>query len=477
VADRGKLGALCALALLAACSGEPRLDLEGGGLGRRGGPVVVIVLDALHAAHLGHLGYDRDTSPHLDALAAEGVTFEHAFAPAPYTNAAIPSLLTGRLPDHHGVVKRDRMLAPVETTLAELFQAAGYATHGAVANMNGASDFGCDQGFETYVETFREHEGRIGGPSRGEGKMRLPLAAEFAPILRAWVEEAEDPRRSLFYLHVLEPHEPYDPPAEFRELWLDEDYAGPFVGHPARAMQLLDMSRRAGTELPEADRQALLDLYDGNIANVDAAVGAMLDVLRDAELLDDALIVVTSDHGEAFWQHGEQGHNTQLYDPMLRVPLIVRFPGEDAPRGVRVRRMVSILDLVPSLCRWFDLGLPELPLDGLDLTEAIAAPDELWRERKLLLRNFSEPPVLGVRTDTTKSILHPPAAAGQRATVEHYRLDEDPGETRDHGFRAGEPDLAHAAVWITNVEPTAVPLDGELSMEEEAHLRDLGYAE
>ena len=317
--DRGRrsilIGALLLLVVSALSCG-----------GRREKPhLVLIVLDALHAGHVSHLGYTRETTPNLDRLAAEGVTFTQVLAPAPYTLASIPSILTGRLPDSHGLTqKANGKLSAEEVTLAEILKADGYTTLGAVASANGSSAFGLDQGFERFIEVF-QGEGRPDQITvqREGSALHVPSADEFLPIMVDWLAEVRGKTPHFFYLHVLEPHTPYTPPEDFRSRFIDPGYSGPFKSGDG---EILVETVRGEAEADEEGIRATIDLYDANLAWADHVLGLLLDEIKKFGLYDDALIIVTSDHGEAFWQHGLWGHNNQLYEEMLRVPLVVKFP-------------------------------------------------------------------------------------------------------------------------------------------------------
>lgn len=187
--------------------------------------MVLVVLDTLSAFHVSHLGYDRATTPNLDALAADGISFEQTVAPASYTVASIPSLLTGRLPDRHGLVWYRMVLPQSETTLADLLAAAGYSTYGAIAVANGGPAYGNDKGFHQFLEVYEgpggpgaqvfEHRGRI---------VHVPRADEFLPLVQARLDQRGPDEPLLLYLHVLEPHGPFDPPLEFKRQIRDERF-------------------------------------------------------------------------------------------------------------------------------------------------------------------------------------------------------------------------------------------------------------
>ncbi|MBC8451405.1 MAG: sulfatase-like hydrolase/transferase, partial [Planctomycetes bacterium] len=280
--------ALAALALASvACATKPEGSL-------RGRPVVVILFDALSARHVHHLGYARETTPTLDHLASEGVSFAHAFAPAPYTLASIPSLMTGVLPDRHKVVQVDRALGDGAVTLAERLAASGYQTFGAVANIKGGSQHHVDQGFEVFEELYEVTQ------PNGELGMRVVEPAEFSDVLQRWTRERDPQRPPFFYLHVLQPHLPYAPPSPHKELWLDPTYDGPFRDglHAADLIDFVDRGgilrvlgeEREGTfGIERADQDAITALYDANIHYADRALADMLAVLDQAGSLDEAL--------------------------------------------------------------------------------------------------------------------------------------------------------------------------------------------
>ncbi len=449
-------------------------------------PIVLIVMDALGAEHVSHLGYERETTPHLDALAAEGITFTQAFSPAPYTQAGIASLLTGLLPGRHLVVHSGATLRGELVTLAEILRAQGYRTRGAVSNLNGSSALSLEQGFDSFLELFREGEQRerilpSGGPrprvtrddSRAEREtLHVVRGDEFPPVVAGWLEEGDE--LPFYYLHLLEPHCPYQPPEEFRTRFLDPEYAGPFGEGDTKT---LVQSVRGEVTAEAADVAAARALYDANLAYGDAIVGEIFDLLRAAGLYDEALIVVTSDHGEAFWQHDLWGHNLHLYDEMIRVPLIVKLPdgmGDVAP-GTRSDALVSTMDVLPSLCDWLDLPGPR-DLDGIPLASADGP-------RSLVLRTNHKEPTYGLRTQGSKLILHENPVAGSRQGIEFFDLASDPGEQSPleltQAERASEQldELLDARFLFDRIAQETAAAAQELSPNEEDLLDQLGYTE
>ncbi len=299
------------------------------------GPIIVIAIDTLRADHLGLYGYERDTSPRLDALGAEGVVFDHAFATASWTLPSMTSLLTGTWPREHGAGyarsrggrRRFSRLREEVPTLAQLLKETGYAT-GAVANVGFMSPrFGFGRGFDTYdwVSSTDEESRR---------------AAESVDRALAWID-ANDDDPFFFMLHLFDPHRHFDAPPPFRGKFTE-------VYRDRYGDTLATLASRV-----EAEQQSDLDFhiaaYDEEIAYTDDQVGRFIDGLRERGIWDEALVVLTADHGESLHDHGERGHGGTLYNELIRVPLMVWGAGS---AGERERAPVSLVDFVPTALQW-----------------------------------------------------------------------------------------------------------------------------
>ena len=473
------------LAALAACgSGEQTVPAAADAAAPHAAPhervILLVVFDALHADHLSHLGYERATTPNLDRLASDGISFSNCFSPAPYTRAGIPSILTGRLPDHHGVTGGGAVLARGETTIAELFAERDLPTRAAIANLNGSEIYALDQGFIEFRNHMLVEEGRSADITLGENSFHQPSADEFTARVRGWLDtDANGP--AFYYLHYLEPHPPFDPPPEYRKRWIDPAYDGIFA---SGITKYLIQETKGEIEASEADRAAVRALYDASLAYADAQFGDVLDELRTRGLYDDAWIVVTSDHGEAMWQHGEFGHNLQLFDEMLNVPLIVKPPKGVAARSRIEPALVSTLDILPSLVEWCGLGAPLEPIDGRALTPLLAPDPTLGGAafddgtRELILRTHEDVPDLALRTNRDKTIVLRGPNGGVRA-LEHYDLVRDPRERENVANM--HPDVARARSvrlrdWFAGAAARQLPRDSiELSEAQALLLERLGY--
>jgi len=423
---RRELLELAALALaLPACS-----RVEAGR--KRPRIVLFVILDTLSAVHVEHLGYDRPTTPNPDALAAAGVTFSQAISSASYTVASIPSIPTGRYPDRHGLTWYDRKLPETECTLPELLAPAGYSSYGICAVHNGGAMRGTLQGFEEYVEawvgpgaegteTF-EHQGRT---------VHIPRANELIPYVEARLDRLGDDEPLLLYLHVLEPHSPYHPPVEFLGPLVDERCPAPPVKEDETALRLDVLATKGRPDLPARFER----LYDGNIRWSDHNLGKILDSLKRRGLYDDALVAVTSDHGEIFYSHGALGHGPQLYDEIARVPAVIKPPASwGFQPGLHLSQLASNIDLVPTICEMLDLPPGENPFDGRSLAPLIANPDLPSPREDVFLRARNDVNLFALRTARYKAILHLPKVGEGNplsARVELYDVLADPGERND----------------------------------------------
>lgn len=315
--------------------------------------VVLWVVDTLRRDHLGLYGYDRDTSPRLDAFADDAVTFDRAIAQSAWTRPSVTSILTGQLLRRHGVYDKDDALAREATPLAELMHGAGYDTAAFITNGN-LRHVGLEQGFGTFRH-FKEG-----------GAPPFPFhrpAPEVASAGLAWLDgEAQLP--ALLYLHVTDPHTPYEPTPEFADLWpVDDPSVGTLDGY------------RATINSDEPATQDLIDLYDAEIRQADAAFGALIDGLQRRGLYDEALIVFTADHGEEFLDHGAWQHGNSLYPEQIAVPLVIRWPQGTSPHppGSRVGIVAAHADLAPTILAAAGV-VPSTTMQGHDLSEEASRP-------------------------------------------------------------------------------------------------------
>ncbi|OLC53672.1 MAG: hypothetical protein AUH92_05450 [Acidobacteria bacterium 13_1_40CM_4_69_4] len=313
--------------------------------------VILVVVDTLRADHLGIYGYDRATSPRLDAFARQATVFDAAWSAAPWTLPSVMSMMTSRYPSSHRVENDGLQLAADVPTLAETLQRAGYTTGGFVSHVYVSSLFGFGRGFEVFEDFGLSRPGY-----RLEAGMEPP-ADRVTDAALAWLRGRA--RRPAFLLvHYFDPHWPYAPPEAYRALF-PVSYRGPLDASYDSISKFLDPL----TPIPEDYRRFLVDRYDGEIRFVDDQIGRLLDGLVATGRAPRSWVVVTADHGEEFKDHGSMGHGRRLYEETIRVPLIIGrvavagraagpgdVPGPDGiVAGSRVAVPVSGIDLFPTM--------------------------------------------------------------------------------------------------------------------------------
>ncbi len=317
--------------------------------------VLIYLIDTLRADHLSAYGYPRPTSPAIDALARSGVLFEHARAHSSWTRPTAAAILTGLHPISMQISGRRSRLPQEVTTLAEHLAPLGYRTGFVTTNVNTSGAFGFAQG----NEVFRYLEGRVHGV---RGKTRADRVTQEALKI---LDAGEPGQPFLLYLHTVDPHAPYLPTDEDRQRFVPQ-LDNPRLGDRA-TLAALERGRVAAD--PETLEQ-LRGLYDAEIAFNDAAFGTLVAALVERGLWDDTIVVLVSDHGEEFLEHGKVEHGRTLYEEQLRVPLIWKLP-RGAAAGTRVSTPVEQIDIVPTLLELVGAPAPA-GLPGRSLTPAFA---------------------------------------------------------------------------------------------------------
>lgn len=372
--------------------------------------VLLVTIDTLRADHLGAYGYRRATSPSIDALARRGVTFEQAYTYWPKTRGSFVALHTGRLAAQSGYGKSHPLLIDFNPTLASVLQDAGYDTAAVVDNPNVAASLGYAKGFARYRETWEE-------PALASEMDRTrAITADGVAYLAAATPE----RPFLLWLHYVNPHAPYEPPAPFDRAFLDEDASrGPVLApvagfHGGVPRQWARAGRTLGWYVAQ---------YDGEIAAVDAEVGRVLQALDSSAVRDRTLVLLSSDHGESLGEHGYFfDHGENLFDPSMRVPLLLAGPGVEA--GRRSNALATTLDLVPTLLDALKVSYPP-DLAGVSLLGAARGEPVAGRVR---LPGQNDRNLLGSWGARYK-IVATPAEGGTRYAL--FDRSSDPGETRD----------------------------------------------
>ena len=348
--------------------------------------VYLITIDTLRADHLGCYGYKQVETPALDAIAADGVRFTQAFTHSPITNTSHITILTGLLPSVHGVTDFAVPLSPQHVTAAELLKKRGYQTAafiGAVILDSNTLAPGLDRGFDFY-DNF---------PAKTETKQRWGRVERRGMEVVAHAETWFDKHRTgphFVWVHLYDPHDPYEPPPPFSEKYKDH-------------------------------------LYDGEIAYADSAVARWIAFLKKAGVYDNAIIVVTGDHGEGLGEHGEETHGLFLYDSTLHVPLLLKTPAA-AHRGAVIDSQVRTTDILPTILSATGVAAPA-ELNGESLFPLIEQTKTVLDSNRALFGETDYPLRWGwaslraLRADNTKLIEAP--------RPELYDLQADPKELKN----------------------------------------------
>jgi arylsulfatase A-like enzyme len=409
---------------------------------RRPRPNIVIFLaDTLRADHLGLYGHPRDTSPRLDAFAREAISFEEAWSVSSWTAPSVASLFTGLGPEAHAVSGLDVRLVDRAETLAERLRGVGYRSAAFVANGLVESSRGFAQGFDTW-----------------NGKRESSLYGARPKVVvaqaRRWLDSAREP--FFLYVHSLDPHGPYEPTPEHRQL-----FAGLADKIPPRVA------------------------YEGEVHEADAAFGALVDDLRARGLLDRTLVGFTADHGEEFADHGGTGHGHSLYPELIRVPLVLRLPG-GALGGQRVATPVQQPDLVPTFLTAAGATTPD-GVEARPLWEAWPSPETTAPRGRTLFGSTRLGGPDGwdkayVRDGHLKLIVNLEARTGPGSRLQLFDLGNDP-ENRANQAPVRSLAARYLREQMQTIEGAQAVIRErlragekvELTPEQEERLRALGY--
>jgi arylsulfatase A-like enzyme/uncharacterized membrane protein YbhN (UPF0104 family) len=436
--------------------------------------VILLIVDTMRADRLGCYGYAKQTSPVLDRFAEESILFEQAVVQASWTRPSIATILSGLYPSTHRAISKVSVMPDEVPTLAEAFRDAGYRTAGFANNINIAPMFGFGQGFTEYHHLkpsyfFKATESaaklslydilrmvRERFISKSKFVDHYYRDAEYVTEKATrWLRENKRSGPFFLFLHYMDPHDPF-----FIHPYNGKGYARVSMPHPP-----LEMAHE------------LSDTYDGEITFWDHSFSELVEFLREDDLLDESIVVVTADHGEEFAEHGGWWHGTTLYEEQILVPLIIRLP-DASQGGLRVNHQVRLLDLAPTLLDRCGIPVPGT-MQGLSLrweNPEFAGIEYIYAEEDLegcLLE--------AVRTETWKLVK---ANQGNRRNLEPlelYDLASDPLERRSivdleqkevKRLQGVIDDIGREAVDAAVEEQTR-----ELDAETRDQLRALGYME
>lgn len=459
--------------------------------------IILITIDALNATRLSCYGCPRPTTPTIDAIAAEGIRFTRAWSTSSWTAPAMSSLFSGYYPRTHGVrhgliehrslsIRHQEMLSDSIVTLAESFQQAGYYTIGVNTNPHLAPDLGFNQGFEVYIDlisgvkTLNEQAEDDPRLERGDGgePASLPEEARALPsgfldlearkVTSAALEALAGCPQSkpyLLWVHYLDAHWPYVP----MKPWIDRYFSSPKPQAYTHLEKLLFMRQDVCKLDPESESFAYLQAaYDSEVSYCDEQIGRLL---KSAPASDNAVVVITADHGEAFMEHGFLGHRNNLYEEELRIPLILRLPAP-RPKPAVIKEPISLLDIPPTLYELAGITVAS-PLHGSSLRplfEGVKRGEAIYAE----LTDYSGCEQVAITTGRWKLLTK--RGAGDKELLD---LLADMRETRN--LAAAKPEQVRLLTeLITQWEQIVPYTESEVAMnplseERQEHLRALGY--
>ena len=454
--------------------------------------IVLITIDTLRADHLSCYGYYRKTSPNIDRLAKKGIVCRNVYAPSSWTVPSMASLFTSVYPINHGVIHgigyqqnktryTQEIFSPDLTTLAEALQEQGYTTFGVASNSHLSEKFGFTRGFDYFTSL-----------------PFLPAPAVNAAVY-AWEDTIKKAGKYFLWIHYFDPHAPYTA----QQPWIN-DYA-----LQAHTEVLLDLHNRSAAELANllldfqkgelaaemvplrsgieklmrdfkdttiSPEDHSLALYDSEISYVDSTIGTLMERFNFS---DDTLIIITSDHGEEFLEHGETGHGRNLYQQTIHVPLIVKMP--HGQEGMILNQPISLIDVMPTI---LDISKVNPPAAMLGRSFREEKKLSLWL-KKMMAGEDTDYGYSELDTKRSlKAILSPPwkyIYNCKDKTGQLFDIESDPLETHDlAGEKTGKRDQLrdHLLRWAeTSKRYPTTQYDVEIPAEIKEQLKGLGYLE
>lgn len=296
--------------------------------------VILILVDTLRADRLSTYGHSRPTSPALTRFAARGAVFENAISQAGWTVPSVASVFTGVEPQAHQVLTFKAKISSAHTTIAEAFKGAGYNTAGLLKSIVVEAERGYSQGFESYTVINPKQNQADGDSGR-----------ELTDAAISYLDSRKSNANPFFlYLHYMDPHSPYKAPEPYYSKYKSPSYTGPVSG---AHKQMEDAYKNGGQTPSAADIQQMLDLYDADVEYWDSQFGRLMQHLVASGLDPNTIVVVTADHGEAFFEHPKNIFHEHVYQENIRIPFVIKGPGVKA--GARYKHWTQSIDIAPTL--------------------------------------------------------------------------------------------------------------------------------
>jgi arylsulfatase A-like enzyme len=400
--------------------------------------IILISLDTVRPDHLGCYGYPRNTSPALDRLASDGVFFKNTYSTTSWTLPAHISLLTSLNCLHHQVYfplqKMDRDIL----TIADILRTRGFVCTAFTGGGYLSETYGFSKGFDSYQE-IKLH---------GDQAIRLDEAERLAELASSWLENNKDKKFFLF-LHTYQPHDPYANLSPIGKEFLDQNAKWRQI----KMETLFEDKGRFDTQFNEEEKKNIIALYDGEIKYTDTVfVQPILDKLRELGLYDRSLIVLTSDHGEEFYDHESWLHDHSLYNEALKIASIIKFPGNEY-KGQQIESISRITDFLPTILDYVHVKAPSGTFDGRSLMPILKGKEKNQRNFlcDLALREFDfAPTIIAINQDNFKLILNKKIVSPytksvirdfEGSKIELYNLEKDPHEKNNLAANIAYRDL------------------------------------
>ncbi len=378
--------------------------------------VILIGIDSLRADHLGCYGYSRNTSPHIDELAKDAVLYKDTMSQAPWTLPSVTSFLTSLYPSQHKVGISRLAQKKSLVTLAEVLKKCGFKTAAFTGGGYVSRIFGFAQGFMTFRE-FNPAVQLKNGQAIIPPHAFLRDSEKVFSSAQNWLK-ANDGQNFFLFIYTYEPHTPHWPPPEYDTYF--PNYKGSITGDVWKDIGITDKIESRHKELSPDDRERLIALYDAEIRYADESIGRLIAFLKKNQLYDKTMIVLTADHGEEFYDHGAWGQAHSLHRELLRVPLLIKYPG-GRHKGIEHERLALSIDIMPTILDALRIDLP-ISLEGIPLNRK--------GRKRLAFSQSTSPRALAVRDGDMKLIID-----FDKGHAELYDLRLDPGETHNLAFQ------------------------------------------
>ena len=372
--------------------GLKRAHIEKTSMDGQEGPVILLVVDAMRPDRMSTYGFDRETTPNLSALADDGLIFTNFYVNGNWTRPTSTTILTGLPPSMHRVEKQSDRLSLDIPTLAQSLEQGGVVTGAVVGNGNAGSVYGLDRGFSYYADTVKHWRG-------------LPSAQDVVDLGVPFIKKNVD--KSFFLMmFMVDPHDPYGAPGQYENFFVKD-----------KSVRLVRSPHWERGKYTAAEIERMKATYDGAVRYVDDTLGKLFKKLKDMGLYDKSTIIVTSDHGEAFGEHGVFMHAHHLYDEIIRAPLIIK-PAKIGKPGGYNHYLFDTTDLMPTILGHYKIKSAK-PLPGNDIMASMVNP-KLNDPNRRVITEFNHFGIQRrtVRSYTRKVIYSAPVDEGEfRATV------------------------------------------------------------